>query len=207
MRAWTLPLIVVGLVLPGTLGMLIAGPGVGLAAGELCAVVVVVAAALQRPDEPIEVASSADGRSHVLVATPRAIDEPELVEEVVDACGDPEVDLLVLVPARAGTLSHWTSDLGPGRQRAQVALVHSVAALAAAGVDARGKVGDADLLQAIEDALRSFPADRVVLVGDDRPRARGRSRTAAQLRRRLEVPLTQLEGEFAPRSAAGRRAT
>ena len=194
MRSWMLPLIVVGLVLPGSLGMLIAGPGLGLAIGELCAAVVVVAAAMQRPDEPIEVARSADGRSHVLVATASAIDEPQLVEEVLAACGDRDADLLILVPARAGTLSHWTSDLGPGRQQAQVALVHSIASLAAAGLDARGKVGDADLLQAIEDALRSFPADRVVLVTEDRARVRGQSRAAAELRRRLDVPLTQLAG-------------
>jgi len=194
MRTWMLPLIVVGLVLPGSLGMLIAGPGLGLAIGELCAVVVVVAAAMQRFDGPIEVARSADGRSHVLVATASAIDEPQLLEEVLAACGDRDADLLILVPARAGTLSHWTSDLGPGRQRAQVALVHSIAALAAAGLDARGKVGDADLLQAIEDALRSFPADRVVLVTEDRARVRGQSRAAAELRRRLDVPLTQLAG-------------
>ena len=194
MRTWMLPLIVVGLVLPGSLGMLIAGPGLGLAIGELCAVVVVVAAAMQRFDGPIEVARSADGRSHVLVATASAIDEPQLVEEVLAACGDRDADLLILVPARAGTLSHWTSDLGPGRQQAQVALVHSIAALAAAGLDARGKVGDADLLQAIEDALRSFPADRVVLVTEDRARVRGQSRAAAELRRRLDVPLTQLAG-------------
>lgn len=194
MRTWMLPLIVVGLVLPGSLGMLIAGPGLGLAIGELCAVVVVVAAAMQRFDGPIEVARSADGRSHVLVATASAIDEPQLLEEVLAACGDRDADLLILVPARAGTLSHWTSDLGPGRQQAQVALVHSIAALAAAGLDARGKVGDADLLQAIEDALRSFPADRVVLVTEDRARVRGQSRAAAELRRRLDVPLTQLAG-------------
>jgi hypothetical protein len=189
-----LPLIVVGLVLPGSLGMLIAGPGLGLAIGELCAAVVVVAAAMQRFDGPIEVARSADDRSHVLVATASAIDEPQLLEEVLAACGDRDADLLILVPARAGTLSHWTSDLGPGRQQAQVALVHSIAALAAAGLDARGKVGDADLLQAIEDALRSFPADRVVLVTEDRARVRGQSRAAAELRRRLDVPLTQLAG-------------
>jgi hypothetical protein len=187
-----LPVIVVGLVLPGSVGMLVAGPGLGLAVGELCAAVVVVAAVLQRPDEPIEVARSAGGRPHVLVVAPRPVDEPELVEKVVAACGDEDADVLVVAPARSSTLSHWASDLGPGRERAQITLVHSIAALAAAGLDARGKVGDPHLLQAIEDALRSFPADRVVLVTEDRTRVRGQSRATAELRRRLDVPLTQL---------------
>lgn len=206
MRTWMLPLIVVGLVLPGSIGMLVAGPGLGLAVGELCAAAVVVAAALQRPDEPIEVARAADGRSHVLVIAARAVDEPEVVEEVVAVCGDHDADVLLVAPMRSSTLSHWASDLGAGRERAQVTLVHSVAALAAAGVDARGQVGDRDLLQAIEDALRSFPADRVVLVSGARDRARRDSRAAAELRRRLDLPVTQLAGDSA-RSAVGRRAT
>lgn len=191
-RAWMLPLIVVGLVLPGSAAMLLAGPGVGLAVGELCAVSVVVIAASQRPVEPIEVARAADGRRHVLVVAAEAVDEPGEVEEVLAACGDPDADLLVLAPARGSALSHWLSDLEPGREEAQVVLVHSIAALTAAGLEARGQVGDADPLQAAEDTLRSFPADHVVLVTGDPAQDRAGGRAAGELGRRLGVPLTHL---------------
>ncbi len=193
-RAWMLPLIVAALVLPGSAAMLFAGPGVGLAVGELCAVVVVIVAALQRPEEPIEVARAADGRRHVLVVAAEAVDEPREVEEVMAACGDPDADLLVLAPARGSAISNWLSDVDPGREEAQVVLVHSIAALSAAGLDARGRVGDADPLQAAEDTLRSFPADHVVLVTGDPAQDRAGERAAGELGRRLGVPLTHLAG-------------
>jgi len=192
LKAWMLPLIVVGLVLPASLAMVLAGPGVGLAVGALCAVAVIAAAVMQRPREPIEIASVADGRVHLLIIAGEPVEEPEVLEGVLAACGDPDADILVLVPAGGNALSHWLSDVDPAREDAQVALVHSLAALAAAGVAARGQVGDADPLQAAEDALRSFPADQVIFVSADPGDDRVAARTSAELRRRLEVPLTHL---------------
>ena len=192
LKAWLLPLIVAGLVIPGSAAFLFAGPGLGLAVGEMCAAGIVVVAAFQRPDEPIEVARAYDGRTHVLVVAARAVDEPRLVEETLSVCGDPDADVLVLAPARGRPLSNWLSDVGPGREEAQVVLVHSMASLAAAGIDSHGQVGDPDPLQAVEDALRSFPADQVVLATDDSGNDRSGSRIAAELRRRLAIPLTHL---------------
>lgn len=183
-----------GLVIPGSAAFLFAGPGLGLAVGEMCAAAIVIVAAFQRPDDPIEVASAVDGRNHVLVVAARAVDEPRLVEETLSVCGDPDVDVLVLAPAQGSPLSTWVSDLGPGREEAQIVLVHSIASLAAAGVAARGQVGDPDPLQAVEDALRSFPADQVVLATGDSGHDRNGSRMAAELRRRLAIPLTHLSG-------------
>jgi hypothetical protein len=39
----------------------------------------------------------------------------------------------------------------------------SVSSLAGAGVHVRGQVGDDDPIQAIDDALRAFPADEIVI--------------------------------------------
>ncbi len=39
----------------------------------------------------------------------------------------------------------------------------SLAAMRAAGIEARGEVGDGDPLQAIEDALRTFAPDELVI--------------------------------------------
>lgn len=47
--------------------------------------------------------------------------------------------------------------------RAEEIEVESVERLEEAGVDAAGEVGDSEPLVAIEDALRTFPADRIVL--------------------------------------------
>ncbi len=73
--------------------------------------------------------------------------------------------MLVLVPARIGFLDRWASDVEPRPARgAQEHLVATVAALAKAGIAAEARVGDEDVVQAIEDQLQSFPATEVVLV-------------------------------------------
>ena len=73
------------------------------------------------------------------------------------------VELLVVVPARAGRLALWTSDDGP-RRAAERRLDRSLARLRAAGIPAEGVVGDADPLLALEDTLRLFPADEILVV-------------------------------------------
>ena len=74
--------------------------------------------------------------------------------------GGDDADVLVLAPARIGFLDRWASDVEGARQAAQENLVATVAALAKAGVEAEARVGDEDVVQAVEDQLQSFPADR-----------------------------------------------
>jgi hypothetical protein len=94
----------------------------------------------------------------------------------------------VLAPARNRPLAHWTSDLREARFDAQRRLVLTLGSLAAAGVDARGEVGDSDATQAIEDVLRRFPADEVILVA----RSGSGQPEASPLERRLRVPLRRV---------------
>ena len=103
-----------------------------------------------------------DGRKRILVVANETVAGTELRYEVVRrAAGDAEV--LVVTPALNSRLRHWTSDEDRAREEAQGRLDASLAALRDAGVDARGQVGDDDPLQAIEDALRGFPADEIVV--------------------------------------------
>jgi len=64
----------------------------------------------------------------------------------------------------------------------------SLATLAAAGLDARAQVGDSDPVQAIEDTLRSFPAQEGVFVTSEAEE----SRTIDEVRRRLDRPVRVL---------------
>ena len=74
-----------------------------------------------------------------------------------------DADVLVVAPALQGRLTFWTSaDDGP-RRVAEARLAACLASLHAAGVSAEGLVGDADPLLAIEDALRLFPAEEIVI--------------------------------------------
>lgn len=199
---WTWPLIVAAIVVPITAGMILQGPGVGLAAGALMAAAIVVLAVRQKPDGPIEAAPARTGRRHLLVVISEAADEPAAVEEIAALArpGEDEepTEVLVLAAARERFLDRWASHVEPGRREAQRKLVLSVAALAAARVEARGQVGDPDLVQATEDALRSFPAERVVLVTGHPDSDPAGVRAATELGRRLEPPFDHVSLPGAP---------
>jgi hypothetical protein len=196
-KAWMLPLIVIALVVPGSVGFIVAGPGLGLAIGALAVAIVLMVAVAKRPDEPIEVVSAGDEHRRLLLVAIEPVDEPAAVESVraaAQAGPDTDPEVLVLAPALNTPLSHWASDVGRSRLDAQRKLVLTVGALAAAEVEARGAVGDPDPLQAVEDTLRQFAADEV-LVGLPEGEGNGGARTlVAELRRRLDVPVYPLSG-------------
>jgi len=198
-----LPLIVAALVLPIIGGFLIAGPPLGLAAGALAVASLLVVAARAQFDEPIEVQPSGDRRYRLLVVAGEPV-EPETVERIAEIAsegralldrGEP-AEVLVLAPAHLGLLDRWASDLGAARDAAARALAVSIAALAAAGLTATGRVGDPDPVQAISDELASFPAREVVLVAGP---TLG-SVEAREVRRRLDRPVRLLS----PGAAADR---
>src|ERR1044072_5066903 len=169
MAAWKLPVIVAALRLPLVAGFVFVGPALGMALGALAVTTLLVVAARQRPREPIG-AADGDDRSHVLLVVPGRGGEPGVVEEIVDAAGlgaeSGAAEVLVLSPARIGFLDRWASDVEGGRRAAPQTLVAPVAALAKAGVAAEARVGDEDVVQAVEDQLQGFPASEVVLVSE-----------------------------------------
>ena len=193
MAPWKLPLIAAAIVVPIVLGFLLAGPGLGVLAAALVAVAVVWIAARQRPRGPIGV-PAADGARHVLVALTCAVEEPDAVRRLVEVArlghGPEGPSVLILSPARIGFLDRWMSDVEPARQEAQRNLVATVAALAKAGVAAEARVGDEDVVQAVEDQLQSFPATEVVLVGDG---SGGADAAAAELASRLRAEFRRVE--------------
>ncbi len=191
-RAWALPLIVAAIAAPIVAGFMIAGPGLGLAMGALAGGVLIVAVARMRPEVPIEVAPAPDSRHRVLVVALAPIDEPAAASEVAKVSGS-DSEVLVLAPAVNRALAHWADDLEGAREEAQRRLVLSLGTLAAAGLDARGRVGDSDAVQAIEDALREFAADEAVLVTPPVEGKDSGARTLVELRERLELPLRLVE--------------
>ncbi len=95
--------------------------------------------------------------------------------------------VMVLAPARIGFLDRWASDVETARRDAQQRLVISVASLAAAGVEAEARVGDEDVVQAVEDQLGSFPASEVILVSAGGEEDKAAAAAASELRARLKV--------------------
>jgi hypothetical protein len=185
-----LPLLVAAIAVPIAAGFLIGGPAIGAAVGALVAVIVVFAAVRARPRGAIG-ADAPPGR-RLLVVVSRPVEDGATVDAIAAlaraADDHPAADaVLVLAPARLSFLDRWASDLEGARRAAQENLVVTVASLAKAGVAAEARVGDEDLVQAVEDQIGSYPATEVVLVTaaeEDDPDGEA---AAGELRERLRV--------------------
>jgi hypothetical protein len=93
--------------------------------------------------------------------------EPVSADVVREAVGDDADDAEVMVVSPALTdspLRFWTSDADEAIEHARETADETVERLDEAGLDAAGDTGESDPLQALEDALQTFPADRVVVV-------------------------------------------
>ena len=199
LRSWALPFIVLALIAPAVAAFALTGPQLGLAVGALTVGVVIVLAARAHFDEPIEVATAPDARYRLLVLASDPLDDPGTVARIKTivsegassprhaGAGDPEV--LVLAPATQRTLDRWATDLGPARADASDRLVVSLAAFAAAGLEATGRIGDGNAVQALEDELHEFPADEVAVVSARRTSAHD----VEEIRRRLDRPVRAME--------------
>jgi hypothetical protein len=190
MASWKLPLIVAVLAAPIVAAFLLVGPALGMALGAIAVTTLLVVAVRQRPRGPIGEVKD-DGRRHVLIVAAGRVEEPAAVGEIVSAAGlaggGGDAEVLVLSPARIGFLDRWASDVEGARRSAQENLVATVAALAKAGVAAEARVGDEDVVQAVEDQLQGFPASEVVLVSEGGEGDDGADAAAAELSSRLRA--------------------
>lgn len=188
-RTWLLGLLVV----PIFIGFILVGGQLGLALGTATAAALLVVAARAKPDEPIEVAEPGPGvPGGLLVIAISPLDDPRTAG-IIASIADPSRSragsgVLVLAPAKNSRLARWADDLEDARFESQRVLTVSLASLTTAGVDAEGRVGDGDPLQAAEDALREYAAAEVVVVA-----AEGEAeRQIAELERRLERPVRRI---------------
>lgn len=133
-----------------------------------------------------------DGRRRILVVANETVAGRALRAEVV-LRAQPDADVLVVCPALNSPLRHWASDEDGARAEAQKRLDGSLAALAEAGVLARGEVGDADPIQAMEDALRTFGADEIILSTHPPGRSNWLEKgVVGRARESFDVPLTHV---------------
>lgn len=191
-----MPLVIAALVLPVAVGFLVAGPALGLAVGAAVAISLIVVAARMLPNERIEAVAASDGRRRLLVAISRELDDPEAIERLAQSerlrSTEGGAEILVLAPARAGVLQRWATDYRHARDEAQRQLVITAASLGKANLPVRAHVGDADLVQAIEDELRTYAANELVLVTGPPQSDRDGERVAAALEARLALPFSRV---------------
>jgi hypothetical protein len=192
MTPWKLPLIVAAIAVPIVVGFWLAGPALGTALGAVAVATILMIAAAQRPRGPLGELPS-DGRRHVLLVVTCPVEEPGEVEAMAREAGlEGDEEVRVLSPASIGFLDRWATDVAGARRAAQERLVSTVAALAKSGIDADARVGDENVVQAVEDQLQSYPADRVVLVSPRLEEDGDGDPAAAELGERLRADFRHL---------------
>ena len=74
-----------------------------------------------------------------------------------------DAEVLVVAPALVSKTRMLLADPDKGIERAEEVQKETVERLDDAGIDAVGETGESDPLLAVQDALQTFPADRIVM--------------------------------------------
>jgi GABA permease len=162
-EAFSFVLVCVGLFAAVALAGILAGGWVALVVFVLLAagVAFYVKGEPEAPAEPVRSREGSD-RHRILVVANETVAGQALRGEIVRRAREGS-DVLVVCPALNSPIRHWASDEDGARAEAERRLTASLGALSSSGVEARGEVGDADPLQAMDDALRTFGADEIVI--------------------------------------------
>ncbi|MGN6799314.1 MAG: universal stress protein [Gaiellaceae bacterium] len=118
------------------------------------------------PEAPVRQAPAASPpeQHRVLVVANETVGGSQLLDTVRVRIADrTDARVLVVCPALNSPLRHWASDEDDARQQARARLDESLRAMQAAGIQASGEIGDGDPIQAIEDAVRTFQPDELVV--------------------------------------------
>jgi hypothetical protein len=126
----------------------------------------------------------------LLVLAPRAVDAGDVRTALGDDVEGAEVRVVSPALHESG-IAFWMSDSDEAIADAEEAQRETVEALRAEGAEASGGAGESDPLQALEDALATFPADRVlVFVTEGEDEQRYREEDLADADERLGIPVT-----------------
>jgi hypothetical protein len=186
-RPFAIPLIIAAIGVPVVAAMALAGTfgaGLGMAVGAVAATSVVVFAARSKPQPRLEVAppNGSGGRRVLVVATDEPT--PDSAQRIAAIAGSAS-DVRLVVPVPSHRLDRWLSAEDNARHEAEARLARSAGVLVAAGLPVSGSIGDPDPAQALEDELRGYAADEVVLLssGSKDPLGKVESRLGLPLRR------------------------
>jgi hypothetical protein len=121
--------------------------------------------------------------------------DPVDADDLRGALDGEEIDgaaVLVVSPAvNASPVAFWVSDSDEAIADAESTARQTADALAAEGARTRAQTGESEPLLALQDALATFPADRVVVFarGDEESQRYREDDVAGEAQRRFGVPV------------------
>jgi hypothetical protein len=169
---------------------------VGLAVFALLTAVAVgwiIRARREPPERTTPLRRSAPGERRILVIANETVGGETLREEIRRRAEAYDERVRVICPTLLSRVRYFASDEDEARAQAQERLEHSLSRLREVGVNCEGVVGEADPLQAIEDALRTFGADEIIISTHPEGRSLWLERGIVQAaRERFDVPITHV---------------
>ncbi len=162
---------------------------------------VVYVARARRVEAPRQAVPSRRGRANerrILVVANETVGGERLRDEIHSRSEGYDEQVLVVTPALNSPLRHWASDEDNARVEAQKRLDASLDRLRSLGIDAKGEVGDGEPLQAMEDALRLFGADEIIISTHPEGRSHWLEKGIVETaRERFAVPITHVVVDLA----------
>jgi hypothetical protein len=154
-----------------------------------------------------------DGRRRLLVVANETVGGAALLEEIRNRARGRDAEIMVLTPALpASRAAHWTSDIDEATEHARQRMELSLIEIERLGLRAKGEIGDADPNVAIEDALRAFPADEIVISTHPPERSHWLERGVVErARKEIDLPVTHVvvdlaaEGARSPQTSGSRQ--
>jgi hypothetical protein len=147
----------------------------------------------QAPPTKQAPAPSPPDQHRVLVVANETVGGRQLLDAIHAAVDGRNARVLVVCPALNSPLRQWASDEDEARDNAHARLDASLETMRAAGIDAAGEVGDGDPIQAIEDALRTFRPDELVISTHPPGRSHWLERGVVEkARERFALPVTHV---------------
>ena len=142
----------------------------------------------------VPITRGGDGKRRLLVVANQTVGGRALLHEIQNRSRGGEAEILVVTPALASSrAAHWSSDVDEAIELARQRMELSLIAIGEAGLRARGQVGDSEPNVAIEDALREFPADEIIISTQPPDRSRWlESGVVERARNEIELPVTHV---------------
>jgi hypothetical protein len=169
------------------------GLGVFVVLTVLGAVVVIRGRGRELPERTAPVRPSAPDEYRILVVANETVGGRTLRDLLAERAAAYRENVHVVVPALTTPLKYWVSDEDEARAAAQRRLEDSLGRMQKAGIEAGGQVGDADPLQAIDDGVRTFGPDEIVISTHPPGRSNWLERGVVDAaRERFAVPITHV---------------
>ncbi len=151
--------------------------------------------------------ASAPATAHrILVMANQTVGGRALLDEIAKRCAGRPAEVHVICPAlTASQLQHWASDTDEATVAARERLDASLRAIHELGVEASGDVGDHDPNVALDDGLRAFAADEVIISTHPRERSRWLEHGVVEkARSTVPLPVTHVVVDLEAEATAAR---